>query len=657
MGSESSLGEGVLTGAGADSAGVPARQGAALTGEPSGACPWYGSWSYTFNYADRPGTSESNVTHESLHARSVSGVGDCLMSFDYSYSQLSQPCNNRAAEVNAAPGSYQVFDTTVSVYSYPDNAYAVTRDCGQETYYQSLLPVASCPPPDGYADRMGTVQAIVLTCRFSETAGDVHQDWESTIRIRRSICDEAVDSDGDNLADCTEYALGTDPMNPDTDGDGLTDGHEVLTTGTDPKNPDTDGDGVKDGPDRCKTVAGTGADGCPLLVQALFTYDWLGRDAMDLTVVFDGRASSGSPTTYEWNYGDGETGVGSVGQHTYAKAGRYNVSLTVRRGTAVDSRTRSVVVNPIATFAPKVHFTKGEKYYPMDQRKFIKRSSLRWAHDKAACDDHSEAPRGAIDMYRLGHGGYRHHEAQDVQADSGKCLHKDKEYRSDQATRPYQSGKANAEKPEGFYLDLKDSYRDEGVKPRNGLSVPVYVSYESEKYITYWFMYGYDNKGSSVNDVYFGHEGEWERIIVHLVADEEPSGTSYYQHNCPGEFYGWDKMIAKGFLNGTHPMVFAAKGAHASYPEPITVGAGGSCAKESTGFENIQGMGDKALGNDEDAIWKTWKDLAFIHRQPWYGYGGAWGEVVTNVDSLFPIQRATSTGPMGPPHLDPYPHD
>lgn len=58
---------------------------------------------------------------------------------------------------------------------------------------------------------------------------------------------EALDSDGDTLPDEREIAeYGTDPHNPDTDGDALNDGLEVRTT-TDPRNPDTDGDGLSDG--------------------------------------------------------------------------------------------------------------------------------------------------------------------------------------------------------------------------------------------------------------------------------------------------------------------------------------------------------------------------------------------------------------------------
>ena len=38
-------------------------------------------------------------------------------------------------------------------------------------------------------------------------------------------------------------------MNPDTDGDGLTDGDEVDEHATNPNNPDTDGDGLNDSVD------------------------------------------------------------------------------------------------------------------------------------------------------------------------------------------------------------------------------------------------------------------------------------------------------------------------------------------------------------------------------------------------------------------------
>ena len=98
---------------------------------------------------------------------------------------------------------------------------------------------------------------------------------------------QGPDADGDGVSDIKEQFLGTDPQNPDTDGDGLDDGTEIgfdpvnpldangdgfmdaldpcypsaafcdpdfdglpgtieLQIGTDPLNPDTDGDGIDD---------------------------------------------------------------------------------------------------------------------------------------------------------------------------------------------------------------------------------------------------------------------------------------------------------------------------------------------------------------------------------------------------------------------------
>jgi hypothetical protein len=59
--------------------------------------------------------------------------------------------------------------------------------------------------------------------------------------------DPNSDPDGDGLTNADEATAGTDPMNPDTDGDGLKDGAEVHTYKTDPTKPDTDGDGLGDG--------------------------------------------------------------------------------------------------------------------------------------------------------------------------------------------------------------------------------------------------------------------------------------------------------------------------------------------------------------------------------------------------------------------------
>jgi gliding motility-associated-like protein len=65
-----------------------------------------------------------------------------------------------------------------------------------------------------------------------------------SVSVTISVISCTVDSDNDGLLDGEETTLGTDPNNPDTDGDGIDDGTEV---GDDIANPlDGDGDGIID---------------------------------------------------------------------------------------------------------------------------------------------------------------------------------------------------------------------------------------------------------------------------------------------------------------------------------------------------------------------------------------------------------------------------
>jgi len=51
-------------------------------------------------------------------------------------------------------------------------------------------------------------------------------DWEIAHGLNPSFDDCLYDYDGDGLTNCREYELGTDPLNPDSDGDGILDGEE-----------------------------------------------------------------------------------------------------------------------------------------------------------------------------------------------------------------------------------------------------------------------------------------------------------------------------------------------------------------------------------------------------------------------------------------------
>lgn len=71
--------------------------------------------------------------------------------------------------------------------------------------------------------------------------------WGLLFGITASGVNPDADADNDGLTDREEKELKTDPKNPDSDGDGLSDGDEVRKYMTDPLNSDTDKDGLKDG--------------------------------------------------------------------------------------------------------------------------------------------------------------------------------------------------------------------------------------------------------------------------------------------------------------------------------------------------------------------------------------------------------------------------
>ncbi len=71
-----------------------------------------------------------------------------------------------------------------------------------------------------------------------------HNETDAISTIFEVLPDDDYDSDG--LSNLEEFQFGTDPCNPDTDGDGFQDGIEKNSFGTNPLLADSDGDGLSD---------------------------------------------------------------------------------------------------------------------------------------------------------------------------------------------------------------------------------------------------------------------------------------------------------------------------------------------------------------------------------------------------------------------------
>jgi hypothetical protein len=258
-----------------------------------------------------------------------------------------------------------------------------------------------------------------------------------------------------------------------------------------------------------------------------------------------------------------------------------------------------------ARYAPLVYLAPGENHRPTDVGSFIKNSSLRWSHDSGR-SDHEIAARGHVDEARLGNGGYTHQVEGVFGGHHGDPIH------SNDDARP-KDGKGDGGN-EGFFLDLDNSKHES----LGSTSAPMYYEAVNGHYITYWFFYAYNEgpvPGGADN-----HEGDWERISVKLNRDNRATDVAYFQHNGHEE-KKW-KDVPK---QGSHPIVYSAKGSHASYASPGAHGLGpGGIVKDRTG---------------KGQQWKTWQHMQNVRAQDWYGFGGAWGEVGNYKDT---------TGPQGP---------
>jgi len=76
-----------------------------------------------------------------------------------------------------------------------------------------------------------------------------------------------------------------------------------------------------------------------------------------LKVTFTDK-STGSPTSWKWTFGDGKTSTSRNPAHTYAKAGKYTVSLTVKNAPGTNTKTiknyitvKTAPVKPVAAFS------------------------------------------------------------------------------------------------------------------------------------------------------------------------------------------------------------------------------------------------------------------------------------------------------------------
>jgi len=302
----------------------------------------------------------------------------------------------------------------------------------------------------------------------------------------------------------------------------------------------------------------------------------------------------------------------------------------------------------VKKYAPVVYLHSNDEYRPGDPMTFIRSSELRWSHQAqnrilSTCVDHPEAATGLIDASRLGEGAITPYTHMPKGHSSTSCDHRTDmaELEASDHTRPFDGskrknilGQEQGYMKEGFFLDPDNQNNELRRGIQSGITefpgAPVFYEYVEHKYITYWFFYPYDRFELPLPLPDQEHEGDWERISIQLNESDEIAHVAFHTHD--GKLVLPKEAVE---FEGTHPVVFSAKGSHASYPSPRD-----DFETALPGFPDQTNRGPK---------WTTLNSLLKVESQPWYGFGGAWGEV-GEVPKLFdfPVSGSIFTGPLGP---------
>lgn len=118
---------------------------------------------------------------------------------------------------------------------------------GNKLFSQEITPAEEWSVPD--MPLVVGVNEIQVTVTYEDgqteesvtTVNNINEENMENLEVDRG------DDDEDGVLNFLEEMYHTDPQNPDTDGDGLTDYEEMAVTGTDPTLADTDGNGTSDG--------------------------------------------------------------------------------------------------------------------------------------------------------------------------------------------------------------------------------------------------------------------------------------------------------------------------------------------------------------------------------------------------------------------------
>ncbi len=157
----------------------------------------------------------------------------------------------------------------------------------------------------------------------------------------------------------------------------------------------------------------------------------------------------------------------------------------------------------------------------------------------------------------------------------------------------------------------------------------------NELWLQYWFFYYYNDKGFLFSGL---HEGDWELVQLRIDADGRPDVAAYAQHTY-GEKCNWADVEKESGPHGPAPIVYSARGSHASYFRPGT-------------YPQAPIIPDH---NDDKGPRVRPKLTAIVAEAPsWVSWPGRWGSTGHILKTPFGMLGADS--PPGPRFHDAWNH-
>jgi PKD repeat protein len=389
---------------------------------------------------------------------------------------------------------------------------------------------------------------------------------------------------------------------------------------------------------------------------AKFQTDSSGRVG-DLSMTFDPAGSSEpDEALYTWDFGDGTSQTRSspvAVTHVYTEPGEHYPTLVVEGEQCYDEVQKTVAVDPVTTYAPTVVLHPKETYFPGSVDQFLDHSKLEYRprqvrfsrHAPKSCAPTTLAKRGQIRPARLsGDAGVKAYSTKRKTYSklTGHCKAATKKMHSNDSYKLVTKnvalfGRTKLDKDDGMIVNLANSAAArQGAKPQAGSPVSAPLYYELRRdgdgsgFIVYWLFYPFNGWQSGL--LTERHEGDWEHIVVRLSQGSLASSVAYYQHYCDAQIVRHNAVEVDPQSGVSwHPMVWAAKGGHASYRHNVgTVKS--ACA-------HLQGHGDKT-GNGKH--WRAWRSSTLVDARSrgWYGFGGSWGDRIEATINAY--------GPPGP---------